>query len=347
MTVDAPKIFFSYARADTQFVLELANELRSAGVNLWIDQLDIVPGERWDNAVQNALATAPCLLVVLSPESVASQSVMDEVAFALQSNKRVVPVLYQRCDIPFRIQRLQYIDFTTSYDEGFSQLIRALKPLQPSLTTEASVQAKHQDESAPEVARTERETRVRLMYLLGAGLLAAVIGISYWVYSGRRAGEAEITPTGTRLGRAGDESLTVGWSFRVLNIAEADVYAERHYQEKKTIRPQGPGDVLIIIDARLKNVLEVTQSPVLTERQPGNTGLIDDQGHSYQPLDYDARQERDKTMSYAGAALLPGAVADFALVFSVPKGTRPKSLVFTIKEYSEPKGTNLQVSLGR
>ncbi len=137
MTVEAPKMFFSYARADTRFVLELANGLRSAGVNLWIDQLDILPGERWDSAIQNALTAAPCLLVVLSPESVASQSVMDEVAFALQSNKRVVPVLYQRCDIPFRIQRLQYIDFTTSYDEGFSQLIRALKPVQPSLTTEA------------------------------------------------------------------------------------------------------------------------------------------------------------------------------------------------------------------
>ena len=117
--------------------------------------------------------------------------------------------------------------------------------------------------------------------------------------------------------------------------------------EKKTIRPQGPGDVLIIIDARLKNMLEKAQSPVLTERQPGNTGLIDDQGHSYQPLDYDARQERDKIMNYRGAAILPGAVADFALVFSVPKGTKPKSLVFTIREYSEPTGTDLQVSLGK
>ncbi len=53
-----------------------------------------------------------------------------------------------------------------------------------------------------------------------------------------------------------------------------------------------------------------------------------------------------RSMSARGAALLPGAVTDFALVFSVPKGTRPKSLVFTIREYLEPKGTDLQVSLG-
>jgi TIR domain len=154
MTVDASKIFFSYAHADTQFVLELANGLRSAGVNLWIDQLDIHPGERWDSAIQNALTAAPCLLVVLSPESVSSQSVMDEVAFALQSNKRVVPVLYQRCDIPFRIQRLQYIDFTTSYDEGFKHLIKALKVGQPSHTTGDSLQPRSPRESPPEVPRT-------------------------------------------------------------------------------------------------------------------------------------------------------------------------------------------------
>ena len=49
MTVDLPKVFFSYARADAEFVLKLANDLRSAGISLWIDQLDITPGERWDS----------------------------------------------------------------------------------------------------------------------------------------------------------------------------------------------------------------------------------------------------------------------------------------------------------
>ena len=45
-------------------------------------------------------------------------------------------------------------------------------------------------------------------------------------------------------------------------------------QKKRIIRPKGPNDILIIIDARLKNLLQETQSPLLTEREPGNTGLI-------------------------------------------------------------------------
>jgi hypothetical protein len=149
----------------------------------------------------------------------------------------------------------------------------------------------------------------------------------------------------TRQGKFSDELSTVQWGFQILRIAQADVYVERYYQKKRIIRPEGPNDILIIIDARLKNLLQETQSPLLTERKPGNTGLIDIQGHSYQPLDYDARQEQDKIGSYAGARLLPGAVADFALIFSVPKGTKPKALVFTLNDYPTFKGTDVQISL--
>jgi tetratricopeptide (TPR) repeat protein len=137
MTVDVPKVFFSYARADREFVLKLANDLRSAGVSLWIDQLDIPPGDRWDSAVEKALKASLCLVVVLSPASVASQNVLDEVAFALENNKKVVPVLHNRCAVPFRLQRLQYIDFTATYNHGLTQLVSALNVGQPSQTTQA------------------------------------------------------------------------------------------------------------------------------------------------------------------------------------------------------------------
>ena len=35
------KVFFSYARTETDFALKLAKDLRDAGANVWIDQLDI------------------------------------------------------------------------------------------------------------------------------------------------------------------------------------------------------------------------------------------------------------------------------------------------------------------
>jgi len=135
MIADMPKVFFSYAREDAAFVLKLASDLRAAGIDLWIDQLDITPGERWDSAVETALKNAPFLLVVLSPASVGSQNVMDEVAYALENNKKVVPVLHARCVVPFRLQRLQYTDFTLDYDNGLAQLLKALNAGHPAQTS--------------------------------------------------------------------------------------------------------------------------------------------------------------------------------------------------------------------
>jgi hypothetical protein len=182
MTVDPPKVFFSYARADAEFVLKLANDLRSAGVSLWIDQLDIPPGERWDSAVENALKVSPYLLVVLSPASVASQNVMDEVAFALENKKKIVPVLHTRCTIPFRIQRLQYVDFTATYSNGYTQLLSALNVAQSAQTTQAPTLAARAGEATSGAARSEPSMSARrLLYPLVAAALAAVLGIGYWI----------------------------------------------------------------------------------------------------------------------------------------------------------------------
>jgi hypothetical protein len=119
--------FFSYARKDSVFVLRLAKELREAGINLWLDQLDIVGGQLWDTAIDEALHACQGVIAVLSPEAVGSKNVMDEVSYALEEGKIVIPVLLHSCTIPYRLRRVQYIDFTADYNTGFSRLLRALQ----------------------------------------------------------------------------------------------------------------------------------------------------------------------------------------------------------------------------
>jgi hypothetical protein len=126
--------FFSYARDDSEVVLKLATELRAVGARLWLDQLDILAGQRWDRAVEDALVTCQGMIAVLSPASVVSQNVMDEVSYALEEGKLVVPILLRPCAIPFRLRRVQYVDLTANYETGFSHLLRALclgQPLPP------------------------------------------------------------------------------------------------------------------------------------------------------------------------------------------------------------------------
>src|SRR5206468_1156628 len=57
--------FLSYAREDAEFVLRLAKDLGAGGAGVWVDQLDIAPGQRWDRAVEDALAKCLQLVVVL------------------------------------------------------------------------------------------------------------------------------------------------------------------------------------------------------------------------------------------------------------------------------------------
>ncbi len=124
--MSAQKLFFSYSRSDSTFALKLAKDLRDAGAEIWIDQLDIPAGNHWDAAVEKALNSAAYVLVILSPSSTASTNVMDEVSFALEAGKKIIPVLLDDCLAPFRLRRLQRIDFTTDYASGFNQLVQSL-----------------------------------------------------------------------------------------------------------------------------------------------------------------------------------------------------------------------------
>jgi acylphosphatase len=120
--------FVSYARPDSDFALHLAREMKASGRNVWLDQLDISLGDRWDRAVQTALETCTCVLLILSPQSVASENVADEYNFALEEKKMIIPVLYQACSIPFRLRRFQRADFQSGFESGFEELLRALAP---------------------------------------------------------------------------------------------------------------------------------------------------------------------------------------------------------------------------
>lgn len=137
--------FLSYARTDSEFALRLADDLRAAGVDLWIDQRDILPSQHWDRAIEAALRECAAVVVVLSPRSVASENVLDEVGFAIDHDKDVVPVLFEQCEVPIRMTRLQHIDFTGPYPAALERCVAVLSaarngtktPLPPEIVRRA------------------------------------------------------------------------------------------------------------------------------------------------------------------------------------------------------------------
>ncbi len=120
--------FISYSREDSEFALKLAEDLKAAGAAVWLDQLDIAPGQRWARAVEDALNACQRMLVILSPASVGSRNVEDEVAFALEEGKTVIPVLYRDCKVPFRLRPYQSVDARSDYAHSIKVLVRTLAP---------------------------------------------------------------------------------------------------------------------------------------------------------------------------------------------------------------------------
>jgi TPR repeat protein len=123
--------FISYSREDSEFAFRLAQDLRAAGANVWLDQLDISPGRPWDNAIEDALMGAPQMLIILSPSSAKSDNVRNEISFALDQGKIIVPVLYKDCVVPLRLQRSQRIDFRADYAAGLAHLLANLRVNEP------------------------------------------------------------------------------------------------------------------------------------------------------------------------------------------------------------------------
>ena len=125
MGINSSTAFVSYSRADSDFALKLAEDLQTAGASVWLDQIELEPGKPWDIEIQRALMACNRMLVILSPTSVNSTNVLDEVSFALKKQKTVIPVLYQDCEIPLRLHRLQYVNLL-NYDRGMKILVRSL-----------------------------------------------------------------------------------------------------------------------------------------------------------------------------------------------------------------------------
>ncbi len=166
MAAEAETAFFSYSRNDSEFALRLAEDLKAAGANVWLDQLDIEGGMLWDREVEKALANCPRMLVILSPNSANSDNVQDEVSFALSKQKRVIPVLYRECDIPFRLARLQHIDFRTDYARGLKTLLRTMGVEQQAAVGSGAAisgvpkESRTDDSDADGRSRTKEQARV-------------------------------------------------------------------------------------------------------------------------------------------------------------------------------------------
>jgi hypothetical protein len=90
-TPTSPYVFVCYAHDERDVVLEVAEWLRGQGFQIWYDEA-IEAGSRWSDDLARAVDGCAAFLYFLSPRSVSSRYCLDEVHFALECGRPIVPV---------------------------------------------------------------------------------------------------------------------------------------------------------------------------------------------------------------------------------------------------------------
>lgn len=122
------RVFISYSRKDEQFARRIATSLSDAGLDVWIDVDDIPSGMKWSTAIQEGLLTSQALMVIISPDSMASRNVEDEWQYFLDKGKLVLPIMWRPAEMHFQLNRIQYINFYTQpYNVALMRLFDELK----------------------------------------------------------------------------------------------------------------------------------------------------------------------------------------------------------------------------
>jgi hypothetical protein len=126
------RVFISYSHHDRQQVDVIAERLRTDGHEVWIDSLQLKPGDNISQRVHQGLATANAVVFVISSNSLHSEWVQQEfAAIALQqlstSERRIIPIRLDDCEVPSYLADRLYIDFSADFVHGLEQLSHALK----------------------------------------------------------------------------------------------------------------------------------------------------------------------------------------------------------------------------
>ncbi len=113
--VPEPRVaFISYSRDDWRgFVSDLVSDLSNASQQVWIDQEYVLGGDDWLDAIGEALDVCDTLLLVLSPEALASRNVRMEYRYFFRMEKPIIPILYSHVEqLPFELATINYLDVT-------------------------------------------------------------------------------------------------------------------------------------------------------------------------------------------------------------------------------------------
>lgn len=140
------QIFISYSRRDTEIVDRIAGQMKDAGLDVWIDREAIQAGDTWRVQIVQAIDTCLAFVLMLSPNSAASDNVRREIDLAQDVESPFLPLMLEPVKIPpeirYQLAGQQFIDVQMlGFEKAVRQLIETikehLKNIQPAVEAAA------------------------------------------------------------------------------------------------------------------------------------------------------------------------------------------------------------------
>jgi hypothetical protein len=128
-------VFLAYAHSDKDAVRKLYQRITRNGLNVWLDEKNLMPGQNWKYEIRKAIIKSDIVIVCLSRQFNKQGGFRhEELEIALEKAKSVpedeiflIPARLEESDLPGPLRPWQCVDlFETT---GFKKLLRILSDM--------------------------------------------------------------------------------------------------------------------------------------------------------------------------------------------------------------------------
>jgi hypothetical protein len=180
------RIYVSYSHRDKPIVDHIVARLKEDGHDIWIDSLKLRPGDNIQRRIEEGLAQADALIVVISENSFRSQWIQHEfTSMALQQiskqERRIIPVRIDNSAVPSYLADIVYLDLSHDFEAGLDKLSDALRDATPASIAAFPVRTATTAEARTTQIHQLRDAlrHGRLTLVCGAGISVGA-GIPAW-----------------------------------------------------------------------------------------------------------------------------------------------------------------------
>ena len=193
-------VFLSHSSKDKPIVRKLAKDLKAKGIQVWLDEWEIYIGDSIPQKVQEGLKSCNYLAVWLTQEAVSSGWVEKEWQAKIheeisEKQIKVLPLLAEKCEIPYFLKSKKYADFRRSYDEGLNELLKRIENDKGDIkanTLSSETDAKRRDKTQSKKDNNLEIGQSRIkQYLLFLGILTATTLGYLLISKDKEIGEAK------------------------------------------------------------------------------------------------------------------------------------------------------------